>query len=83
MAAAALAGLAAEAPADDRERRLAGLLVAEGRQGRAILEALDLVQSGAQVDPPALRAAVLTLRLAGQTEAARAIALQTLLAGGT
>ena len=81
MAAAALAGLAAETSADDRERRLAGLL-GEGRQGRAILGALDLVQSGSQVDPPALRAAVLTLRLAGQTEAARAIALQTLLAGG-
>ena len=33
------------------------------------------------VDPPALRAALLTLRLAGQEEAARAIALETLLAG--
>ncbi|MFO1142087.1 MAG: hypothetical protein U1E59_06800 [Amaricoccus sp.] len=80
MAVAALAGLAAEAPADDRERRLAAM-VAEGRQGRAILAALDLVQSGAPIDPQALRAAILSLRLAGQAEAARAIALQTLLAG--
>ncbi len=80
--AAALAGLTAEAPADDRERGLAAL-VAEGRQGRALLQALDLVQSGARSDPPALRAAVLTLRLAGQTEAAREIALQVLLSSGS
>ena len=39
------------------------------------------VQSGANADPPALRAAVLTLRLAGQTESARKIALQALIAG--
>ncbi len=78
--AAALQGLTADEPADDREQQLASMLGA-GRQGQAILAALDIVQSGANVDPPALRAAVLTLRLAGQTESARTIALQTLLAG--
>ena len=79
--AAALAGLCAESPADDREARLTAML-GEGRQGQAILGALDLVQAGAAVDPPALRAALLTLRLAGQEASARTIALQTLLAGG-
>jgi len=78
LAAAALAGLAAETPADDRERGLAALL-AEGRQGRALLEALALVQSGERTDPPSLRAAMLALRLAGQGAAARTIALQTIL----
>ncbi len=78
---AAMAGLSAESPADDREARLTALL-AEGRQGQAILGALDLVEAGAAVDPPALRAALLTLRLAGQDASARKIALQTLLAGG-
>ena len=42
---AALAGLAAETPADDREARLAAL-VAGGRQGQAILAALDLLRPG-------------------------------------
>lgn len=81
LAAAALDGLTAAQPADERERALAAT-VASGRQGQAILEALGLVRAGAAVDPQALRAAMLTLRLAGQTEAARAIALETLLAGG-
>jgi len=76
--AAALAGLNTDTPADDREERLAAML-AGGRQGQAILAALDLVQAGPNVDPPALRAAVLTLRLAGQTASARKIALQSLL----
>ncbi len=80
LAAAALAGLTAERPADDRETRLAEML-AGGRQGEAILAALDLLQPGPAVDPPALRAALLTLRLAGQTASARTIALQTLLTG--
>jgi hypothetical protein len=78
--AAAFAGLAAAAPADERERNLAAT-VASGRQGRAILAALDLLAPAGAVDPPALRAALLTLRLAGQDEAARAIALETVLAG--
>ena len=82
LASAALAGLTAEAPADDRERGLAAML-AEGRQGRALLSALDLVQSGERTDPPALRAAMLTLKLAGQGEAARTIALETILASGS
>jgi hypothetical protein len=82
LAAAALAGLTAEAPADDRERRLAASL-AEGRQGRALLEALALVQSGERTDPPSLRAAMLALKLAGQGEAARTIALQTILTAGS
>jgi hypothetical protein len=77
---AAVDGLTAQAPADDREARLAGL-VAGGRQGEAMLEALALVEAGEAVDPPALRAALLTLRLAGQEASARAIALQTLLPG--
>ena len=77
---AALQGLTADTPADDREQQFASMLGA-GRQGQAILAALDIVQSGANADPPALRAAVLTLRLAGQTESARKIALQALIAG--
>ncbi len=80
LLAAALAGLAADNPADDREMRLADMLAA-GRQGEAILGALDLLAPGAAVDPPALRAALLTLRLAGQTPTARVIAIQTALAG--
>ena len=79
-AGAALAGLAATAAADGREAELAAT-VAEGRQGEAILGALALVRAGTVVDPPALRAALLTLRLAGQEAAARAIALETLLVG--
>jgi hypothetical protein len=80
LTAAALGGLTAAEPADDRERGLAAT-VAAGRQGEAILAALALVRAGAAVDPPSLRTALLTLRLAGQPEAARAIALETLLAG--
>jgi len=76
----ALAGLTANAAADDRERRLAGL-VAAGRQGEALLDALSLVAAGPAVDPQGLRAALLTLRLAGQEAAARTIAVETLLAG--
>ena len=78
--AAAIAGLAASEPADERERGLAAD-VASGRQGRAIVAALDLLVPGGAVDPPSLRAAILTLRLAGQDEAARTIAIETLLAG--
>jgi hypothetical protein len=79
-AAAALAGLTADEPADERETRLAGM-VAAGRQGQAILAALELLQAGPGVDPPALRAALLTLRLAGQEASARQIAVETLLLG--
>lgn len=73
----AAAGLTA-APADDRERQLAGL-VAAGKQGEALLQALALVAAGPAVDPPGLRAALLTLRLAGQEKAARTLAVETLL----
>ena len=81
LLAAALAGLAGGPPGDDREARLLGLLDS-GRQGQAILAALDLVQGGAEADPPALRAALKTLGRAGQEASARRLALQTLLAGG-
>jgi hypothetical protein len=81
LLAAALAGMTAAEPADERERELAEV-VAAGRQGQAMLAALALVEGGPAVDPPALRAALLTLRLAGQSDAARGIAIQTLLAGG-
>ena len=53
----------------------------KGVRARPCSAALALVRAGPAVDPPALRAALLTLRLAGQEEAARAIALETLLAG--
>jgi len=81
LAAAALEGLAATEPADEREAQMAAIL-AQGRQGEAILAALALLQAGPDASPPALRAALLTLRLAGQEAAARAIAVETLLAGG-
>ena len=81
LVAAALAGLGGDPPRDDRELRLRDLATG-GRQGQAILAALDLVQGGGKVDPPALRAALLTLRSAGQEESARTIALQTLIGGG-
>ncbi|WP_299131155.1 hypothetical protein [uncultured Amaricoccus sp.] len=77
---AAIEGLRIRTPSDEREQRLA-TDVAEGRQGEAVLAALELVTQGAAVDPPALRAALFTLREAGQAPAARAIALQTLLPG--
>ena len=81
MLAAALAGLSAEQPVDDREAGLTALL-GEGRQGQAILGALDLLKSGTAVDPPALRGALLTLRLAGQERNGTHDCLQTLLMGG-
>ena len=56
-------------------------MLASGRQAEAILAALTLVQAGAAVDPQSLRSAMLALRLAGQEDAARAIAVETLLAG--
>ncbi|TPE53683.1 hypothetical protein [Amaricoccus solimangrovi] len=76
---AALAGLGAGAPADDRETRLAEL-AKSGQIGETILEALDLVSAGAEADPPSLRAALFALRAAGEEKAAREIAVQTLLA---
>jgi hypothetical protein len=78
---AALRGLADRPPRDDRETRLAGM-IAEGRAGEAILEALALLEPGPAVDPAALEAALFTLSAAGQRDAARAVALQTLLLPG-
>ena len=75
---AALAGMALVAPAGDRERHLARLLE-EGRQGEALLEVLELLAEGPQVDASALQAALWTLRQAGLTASARKIALQSLL----
>jgi hypothetical protein len=75
---AALAGMTLVAPMGDRERHLARLLE-EGRQGEALLEVLDLLAEGPQVDPSALQAALWTLRQAGLMPSARKIALQTLL----
>jgi hypothetical protein len=78
---AAMAGLGLDTPGDDREARLAEMLD-EGRQGEAILTALALVQDPASTDPLSLRAALFTLRRAGQDEAARAIAVQMLIRAG-
>lgn len=78
MLRAALDGLAQRPPSDDTEQRLAAL-VAAGRQGEALLAALDLISQGAASSPPALRAALFGLHAAGQESAARDIALETLL----
>jgi hypothetical protein len=57
-------------------------LLQSGREGEAIFAALDLLKAGSAVDPPALQAALFTLRAAGQEAGARRIALQTLLLEG-
>lgn len=77
--AGALAGLTDRTPADDRATRLTGL-VSAGQPGEAVLGALAILRSGPD-DVPALRAALMTLVAAGQTKAARQIALQVLLPG--
>ncbi len=81
LARAAQAGLSLDAPGDERERRLAAM-IDEGRQGEALLTALGLLKDAEAVDPVSLRAALFTLRRAGQEEAARVIALQTLIGNG-
>ena len=68
-------------PADDREARLAATSRRAVARGRRSSPPSTSCRRGAAVDPPALRAALLTLRLAGQDASARTIALQTLLAG--
>jgi hypothetical protein len=78
---AALAGLTLDTPGDEREARLAAVLD-EGRQGEAILTALGLLEDGEETDPVSLRAALFTLRRSGQEDAAREIALQTLIRAG-
>ena len=76
---AALDGLAPRGPGDTREIRLRAALES-GRQGAALIEALDLLPASGPADPAALRAALHILTAAGQTAAARRVALQTLLA---
>jgi hypothetical protein len=78
---AALAGLTLDTPGDEREARLAAMLD-EGRQGEAILTALGLLEDGEETDPVSLRAALFTLRRSGKEDAAREIALQTLIRAG-
>ncbi len=79
--AAALRGLSDRPPAGERET-LAAAEVAAGRSGAVILDALDLLGGGAATDPAALDTALFALAAAGQREAARAVALQTLLLSG-
>ena len=81
LALAALAGLGATAPNEEREHRLA-TMIDEGRQGEAIITALDLLEAEEGVDPVSLRTALFALKQAGQEEAARVIALQTLIRAG-
>lgn len=75
---AALSGLRGGAPDGPRQTRLAEA-IDEGRQGEAILMALDLLSAGTAIDPPALRDALFALVRAGQETSARRIALQTML----
>jgi len=75
---AALEGLQTRDPVDAREVRLRAMLDS-GRQGRALIEALELLPLRGPADPAAFRAALHVLNAAEQTAAARRIALQTLL----
>lgn len=75
---AALEALAGRASADPRVERLLEL-GEDGRTGEMLLGALALVADGPQADPGALGAAVAVLDAAGQHEAARRIALETVL----
>ena len=56
--------------------------IAAGRTGAVILDALDLLGGGTAIDPAALDSALFALNAAGQRDAARAVALQTLLLSG-
>lgn len=77
---AALKGLEPREPSGPNETRLAEML-ADDRQGEALLGALDLLSAGTAIDPAALQTALFALVRAGQDQRARAIALQTLLLG--
>jgi len=79
--AAALDGLRDRPAESDREKRIQAALD-EGRVGETVLEALHLVAAEPPIDPQALTAALFALRAAGQEEAARAIALETLMLSG-
>jgi hypothetical protein len=70
--------LSGNPPPDPRVERLLAL-GDEGRTGEMLLGALALVADGPRVDPGALRAAMVVLEAAGQGEAARRIALETVL----
>jgi hypothetical protein len=70
--------LSGNPPPDPRVERLLAL-GDEGRTGEMLLGALALVADGPRVDPGALRSAIVVLEVAGQGEAARRIALETVL----
>ena len=70
LTAAAVAG-AGGARAGRRPRSAPRAMLDEGRPGQALLARLARVRRGRGPDPAALRAALLVLRRAGQTEAAR------------
>ena len=72
--AAILAGLAAEAPPERFQT-----LIANGRTGEAVLEAVNLFNAGAEGDTGKLTDAVAMLRHAGLERHARQAALQVLL----
>ncbi len=76
--ATALTAFSDRPPAGQRETLLAGLSGA-GRNGEALLAALDLVATGPS-DPAAFGAGLFGLARAGQETAARRIAIQSLLA---
>jgi hypothetical protein len=80
MAEAVVSAFSSAAPEGEYAEQLAAKLQ-EGRQGEAILDALDLLANGYDMAPDTLRSALFILRMAGQDPAARAIAAQTLLGG--
>lgn len=79
--AAALRGLAGGAAADERQRRIVATIAAGGA-GEALIEALGLLAAGPDIDPASLEAALFAVTAAGQRDAARAIAVETLLLPG-
>lgn len=79
LAAAVQTGLLPREGSDIRERNFAAAME-RGNQGEVLLRALELLDAGAEIDPQSLQAALHALTLAGQGEAARRIAIQTLLA---
>lgn len=71
-------GLWSDAP-DTPTANLLAETLASGRQGAAILSALELLANGALSDPESIRAGLYTLREAGQEDAAKRLAIQILL----
>lgn len=78
IALAVVRGLAGQPPETNRARNLLSLLEA-GNQGATILRALQLLSNGADTDPASIRAGLFILSAAGQSTAARKIAIQILL----